>query len=102
MDVKVNSEQWSRLSKTEQQSLAKIVNSHFMGSSIVPDATTPATELETTVSFIPGFPNPVCKSICDLAQGAAVAACTGIGSPLAVAACVAAAQAAGDACRNNC
>jgi hypothetical protein len=103
MDIKVNEAQWQSLSQSEKDNITQIVTGHFKGASIVPDAATPAVDVATmTAQGLLGLPNPFCKAACDIAQAAAVAACSTIGGPIAIAACIAAAQAAGDACRNSC
>jgi hypothetical protein len=103
MDIKVNEAQWQGLSQSEKDNITQIVTGHFKGASIVPDAATPAADVAamTTLGFL-DLPNPFCKAACDIAQAAAVAACSTIGGPIAVATCIAAAQIAGDACRNRC
>ncbi len=99
MDIKVNEAQWQSLSPSEKENITKIVTGHFKGASIFPDAATPAVDA-TRGGF--GLTNPFCKAACDIAQAAAVAACSTIGGPIAIAACIAAAQIGGDACRNSC
>ena len=103
MEIKVNDAQWHGLSQSEKDNITQIVAGHFKGASIVPDPATPAIDQDEmkTAGFL-GIPNPFCKAACDIAQAAAIAACSTVGGPIAVAACIAAAQAAGDACRNSC
>src|SRR5574343_114851 len=103
MEIKVNETQWQGLSKSEQENITRIVTGHFKQASISPSVNTPPVEIRevTTEGFL-NLPNPFCKAACDIAQAAAVAACSTVGGPIAVAACIAAAQVAGDACRNSC
>jgi len=83
---------------------------HFMGASIAPDSATPSVVLGKMptaggifggIDFIPGVKDG-CKALCTVAQGTVSGACSTVGGPIAVAACIAAAQVAGDACRNRC
>jgi L-alanine-DL-glutamate epimerase-like enolase superfamily enzyme len=103
MEIKVNDVQWQGFSQEERDNITQIVTGHFKGASIVPHSETPAIDLGqmTTAGFL-GLSNPFCKAACDIAQAAAVAACSTVGGPIAVAACIAVAQAAGDACRSKC
>jgi hypothetical protein len=97
LELKVNAEEWAGLSKDEQSKIEEIVNGFFPGAQIVPDPTAAKTEMaEFRIS------NPLCKVACEVAQKAAQAACLGLGNPIAVAACMALAQAAGDECRRRC
>ena len=95
MDIKVNDQEWNDISKDEQQRITDIITGYFKDARIVPDAAT----LKTAVA---PQGNPFCKIGCDAAEAAAATACTNLTNPIAVAACIAAAHAAGDECRNRC
>jgi hypothetical protein len=73
------------------------------GGSLTPDAAAPqAAPAGAALPQVQGF-GPFCKIACDVAQAAATAACTAtIEAPPVLVLCIAAAQAAGDACRNAC
>lgn len=95
MDIKVNELQWNSLSQGEREQLGEVITTNFKNASIVP---TPATEAASVGNV--QIENFVRDAACNMAQAAAVVACATIGGPIAVAVCIAAAQAAGDACRN--
>jgi len=97
MDIKVNEAEWNALNKTEQQKIKDIVSGHFKGANIVPDTATPASGVNTK-----GLLTGPCKIACGIAEAAAVTVCAGLQNPIAVVACMAAAQAAGDECRRHC
>lgn len=99
MDLKVNDDEWSAIASADQQQIEQIVKSFFDDVRIVPDPATPASPSQTMRFKIP---NPLCKIVCDTLQASASAACVGLGNPVAVAACLALATAAGEECRKKC
>lgn len=99
MDIKVNDVEWSELAAAERQKIEEIVSGYFKGASIVPDAATPVSDV--LPEGLRGG-NPFCEAACNVAEAAAVAACAALTNPIAIAACVAAAHAAGDYCRREC
>lgn len=100
-NIKVNDGTWKSLSAEDQTQIIKIMEKTRLleaGSSIVPDPNEPVPAQEF-LDF--GW----CKFGCDAIQGAATTACaliTGPAAPVAIAVCMAVAQAAGDACRGEC
>ena len=104
MDVKVNDSDWSSMSTDEQNNLKNVVSAYFKDAQIVPDPSVPSSSSKSAVPLSGGLniSNPFCKGACDIAEAAAIAACAAVGGPIAVAACIAAAKVAGDACRDAC
>jgi hypothetical protein len=102
MEIKVNDIQWNNLTEAERDNISQIMTGYFKEAALVPDSATPVMDLNQMTTQLFGLTNPFCKAACDIAQAAAMAACTTVGGPVAVAACTALAQAAGDACRNAC
>jgi|GEM_PF-3030717 len=100
MDIKVNDQEWADLGRDEQARIEKIVSGYFKGARIVPDKDT-ARSAPPEAGLL-AQTNPFCKAGCDIAQAAATAACASLVNPIAIAACIAAAQAAGDLCRSKC
>lgn len=105
MEVKVNAEQWKSLTSTDQTKMAEILQTQFQAK-IVPDTSIPPVDpkhltIHKTFGILDDLLGPIKKPACDVAQAAAVAACATLSGSVAIAACVAAAQAAGDACRNG-
>lgn len=103
MDVKVNETEWNGLSDDDRKKIQSIIQAHFVGTKVVGDKGAPLSvdAIKTrTMSF--NFTNPICTAACGVAEAAAVAACSALSGGVAIAACVAAAQAAGDYCRSRC
>lgn len=98
MQLKVNAEQWQELGEAERQKIESIISGFFHDATIVADLATPR------VAEIQAFDlsSPFCKAACDIVEAAAVAACASLANPIAIAACIAAAHAAGDECRRRC
>lgn len=105
-DIKVNTNDWSGLSKEDQEKVTNILTATGLlkaGSSITPDANVKsATGLGPAGAggLQPAWPN-FCKIGCDLAEAAGVAACAALSGP-AAALCIAAAHAGGEFCRSKC
>jgi hypothetical protein len=120
-DIKVNAQEWEKLSEGERSQITSIMKEHgFLtgADKIVADATAPpsaqavkeaATHLAsvarthkgiTTAAATPAAFN-FCKTGCDIAEAAAVAACALVPTP-GNALCVAAAHAGGEFCRSKC
>ena len=104
MNIKLNADQWNGLSDQDKKRMTQIISGHFKGSTIAPDANVAPVNVpvQPQGGLIPGFKNPFCTAACDIGQAAAVAACSALSGGVAIAICVAAAQAAGDACRDSC
>lgn len=98
MELKVNRAEWQGLSGDDRAKIESIVGSFFKGSTIVPDEATPAS---ASIGAL-GVKEAICKAACTLAQAAASAACVPLGNPIAIAACIALAEAAGNKCRESC
>jgi len=101
--IKVNSTEWNNLTKDDQERVKNILAATGLlkgGVSIMPD---PNAKMSAAGLGAAGFPpaGPFCKIVCDLTQAAAAAACVGLPPP-AAAVCIAAANAAGDVCRQQC
>ena len=99
--IKVNANAWNGLAPDDQQRVKNILSATGLskGLDITPDQGTPQGAL---VGGEPEFLGiNFCKIGCDLAEGAAVAACATLPPPANVA-CVAAAHAAADLCRSKC
>ena len=96
-DFKVNEKQWNALSADERSKIVEILKSNRLmteGDKIVG---------APGVSEEAGMWNPkkdLCKAACDVAAAAAAAACSG--STVAIAACVAAVNAAREYCKSRC
>jgi len=113
-NIKVNAGQWQSLSTDDRDRVTNILTMTGLlkqGSAITPDATAPQAAVIPAGGVVGGaapqlfginIPNPFCKAACDIAQAAAVAACTAGTAGIGLAVCLAAAQVAGDACRNSC
>jgi hypothetical protein len=97
--IKVNANQWQALSTADQSKISQILKDTGLlrDASITPDPATPASG-PAAAGFLP---SGVCKALCGVAEGAAVAACAGL-APIAAAACVVAAHAGADLCRSKC
>lgn len=100
-DIKVNAEDWSKLSEEDQDKILKIMRETTLleeDEAIIPDKGTP--------SVAPGLlPNPgkkFCEIACTTAEVAAIAACGTLSGGVAIALCIAAAQIAANECRDAC
>jgi hypothetical protein len=101
MDAKVNAKQWNSLSADDKKRIETVITSTFGQSArVVPDANAPELSMQT-MGFQPQG-NFICEAACGVAEAAAVAACAGLGNPIAVAACIAVAKEAGKECRRGC
>ena len=100
MKVKVNDAQWKGLTESQRKTIDQIVGGNFKGAAISPDAGTPEAGQAAVEGFL-GLPNPFCRAACDVAEALAISACASLPPP-ANAVCIAAAHAAGDACRGGC
>lgn len=100
MELKVNAAEWNGLSPDERARIESIIGGFFKGATITLDPAAPRSA-QPAGAHVAGW-NPFCKAACDIAEGAAIAACASLVNPIAIAACIAAAHAAGDACRNSC
>lgn len=99
MDVKVNLNEWNSLSDEQREQTANVIASFFKDAKIVGDPNSPTNVAPLNVK--PAGWNPFCEPACNVAQGAAMAACAGLSGP-AVGICMIAVQVAGDACRKSC
>jgi hypothetical protein len=103
-DIRVNGEQWRSLSEQQQAQITKIMKDTGLlqeDEFIEPDPG--ASPVNISAFPIPNPGKKICQISCDVAQTAAVAACSTIpGGAIAIALCVAAAQIAGDECRDRC
>lgn len=99
MQIKVNADEWGGLSEIDREKIRAVVGSFFKGAEIVSDEHTPRSGVDTQSIKVSGF---LCTAACNVAQAAATAACASLVNPIAIAACVALASAAGDECRKLC
>ena len=123
-DIKVNATEWNPLPEESKAKITSIMKDHgFLTGSdkVAGDANAPKAEevvAKASAHLLAsakaqkaaagkGTPSPqlfgidFCKIGCDLAEGAAIAAC-GVLPPPANGICVAAAHVAGDFCRSKC
>ncbi len=98
MAFKVNQDEWNGLSASERERIEAIIGGYFKGAKIVADPSAP--RLRPAGAAPAG--NFFCEAGCTALEAAAVAACALIPNPIAVAACVAVAHAAGEECRKKC
>jgi hypothetical protein len=99
MDIKMNNEQWADLPGDGQRQVEEIVRGFFKGARIVPEAEAPRSEAQ---QYPHGDERGFCEIGCNVAEAAAKAACNAIGNPTLRQACIAAATAAGQLCRDQC
>ena len=99
MDIKVNDSEWNGLGRDEQERVESIISGFFKEARIVPDAATAPSGVQARALKLK---NPFCKPACDVLEASASAACLTLSNPIAIAACLAAAKAAGDYCRSRC
>lgn len=97
MQVKVNKQEWDKLSESDRARIGQVVGGYFKGAELVPDAAAPGS---ATLGGLGG--DAICTAACNLAQAAAESACQSITDPLGKSVCLLAAKAAGDLCRSNC
>jgi hypothetical protein len=91
MTLKINPEDWNRLSIEDQTKTEEVISSFFKGQSIELDPSAPQlslTDAELSFSW--------CRTACQVAQAAAIVACAG--EPI----CTTLAIAAGEACKDAC
>lgn len=104
-NIKVNDGQWNALSTDEQNAIIEgliTTKALEVGDKIVPD---PNVQPFTEATIMEPMWNPLndlCKAGCDIAAAAAAAWCTANTAGIATAACLAAAEAARQACRDRC
>jgi hypothetical protein len=100
MDIKVKSSEWDQLDDSTKRKISDVISGTFHGSKIVADPSG-ASLASPRHAIAPGG-NPFCELACNVAENTAKVACVGLGNPIAIAACIAAAEAAGRACRDRC
>jgi hypothetical protein len=121
-DIKVNASEWNQLSEKHRTEITAIMKEHgFLGGTqkIVADESAPkaAETVRAAVSHLQASakaqktmaarpeaataPQGFCKIGCDIAEAAAVAACSLVPSPGNVV-CIAVAHAGGEFCRSKC
>ena len=101
-DIKINSHDWNKLSKEDQNKIIKIIRETGLienNETIVPDVDGRSTTGITLKS------NPIkkklCKIACSTGEAVAIAACGELSGPL-IPVCIVAAQVAADECRDAC
>lgn len=104
-DVKINAQQWNSVSKEEQQRIENALRETGAlkaGDRIVGAEDVPPFTADTELAPMWNPIKDVCKVACDSAAAAAVAWCTANTAGVGLAACVAAAEAARQVCRDRC
>lgn len=104
-DIKVNKDQWGALGEDEQQKITK----GLKGCGVIQESDTivgseQISPFDKQTQLEPMW-NPLqdlCKSACDVAAGGALAWCTANTVGIGLAACLAAAEAARQECKNHC
>jgi len=91
MPITVNRSDWESLSAEDRQKIQRIIGEHFEGETVSPG--------EGGEAKLSG--NPACEAACNVAEAAAVSACSGVPFPGNIV-CVAAAREAGKFCRSRC
>jgi hypothetical protein len=111
--VKIDAEIWSPLSADEQNKIVEILKDSNLldeddsievsSSPVLIDAQTVVADPQSWVSdWWRRNKKTICRASCDTAAAAAAAGCSTITSGLGVAACLAAAEAARQACKDAC
>lgn len=98
MDVLINKAEWEALDDATRKKITAIIGGNFKGSRIVPDTN---GQSFANTNVIP-LNNPFCEAACNIAENVAKTACFGLSNPIAIAACIALAEAGGRECRNRC
>lgn len=104
-NVKVNQQQWNSISVTDQEAIInglRKTGALKVEDSIVGDPTVPLHDEHTHLELKWNPLNDLCKIACDTAAGAGFAWCAANTAGIATAACMAAAEAARNECRNHC
>jgi hypothetical protein len=101
MDVQVNASEWNGLSKEDRDKIQAIIAANFRDVTISADnAAEPAMQALARPMASFNFSNPFGSAAYNVAEAAAIAACSALPGPL-VPICVALAHAAGNLCRRN-
>lgn len=90
MTIKIESQDWNGIGEADQDKIRAIIADHFDGQ---------ALQVESGGVTISS--NPACDAACNVAEGAAVAACQALPFPANLV-CAAAAREAGNFCRSRC
>ena len=107
-DISVNDTDWNALSSDVQAQIQRIVGSQLPGASIVPSssgmslAESVTTDEAASALGLATGGNQSCIDTCNSARDVATAACTLLGDPRAIAACMVATQIAAAICRAQC
>lgn len=106
-EIRISDGLWSEVDKSEQEKILKIIKeSGFfedgVNVKIVGDTNISAEDKVTLNIEVDRNEWFGCKIVCDTAAAAAAAACTTVSSGVGVAACIAAANAAREECRDRC
>lgn len=104
--IKISEETWSQVHEDEKKKIHNILieaGSIDKGDEIVGDTVIPAHKEDEDIMTISWNPKrDFCKSKCNVLAAAAAAACTAGTEGIGLAACLAAADAAKDLCRDRC
>lgn len=103
-DITLNQSEWNALSADVRARITEILEQVGLlkdGDRIVTAPNAP-TFADIAALKLPVISHSVCMTLCDVAQGAAQVACALLPDPISIAACNAAAVAAGNACRRRC
>lgn len=100
IEIKINTSIWDALSVEDKDKITKIAKATSLldkEGTIVADSSAPVADAQ---NFLDNF--SFCKIGCDAAAAAAVAACTASTAGAGLAACLAVAEVAHQACRDAC
>jgi hypothetical protein len=102
-NARVNEQEWKDLSAQDKTKIQSIIRAHFPGTTVAGHkGAKPSADALSQITLQFNFKDPYCSAACGVAEAGAVAACSLLGNPIAIAVCVAAAHAAGDICRSKC
>jgi hypothetical protein len=104
-DVKINQQQWDALSQAERETITKGLRGTGalkIGDSIVGDPSVPQFDENTQLEPMWNPLKGVCKAACDVAAATGAAWCTANTLGVGLVACLAAAEAARQLCRDRC
>jgi len=101
MKISISSEEWIQLESRQRDEIQAILSRSFASHApvaIVPTDDGPRLDAITLGSKA----EAICQFACDVAEASAIVACQLLGDRVAIAACVAAAKAAGKICKVGC
>lgn len=94
-EIKIHEDIWDDVSETDKDKIESILKNEGLMDNDDKIVSNLDTEIES-------FSNPVCKAGCNIAFQSAKAACLLLENPIAIAACVTAAEEARKICKDKC